>query len=261
MKRALLVLLLLLLVGALAAFLWVRDGRERSTAVSGSDAAALVDADGAADEAPDRGRRPEPGTYHMTGEGSDHFSALGGASHTFPGEVSMVVELDPVDECAWTLHLVLVEEHVDAQHLCSDAHGALRLLGLERTTEFLGRRQTSRYECDETSAWQPAGSARRWHFSCTERRGGHVRYVARIVGSEKITIDGEQHAATRVRLDGSQDDDSTGSERTELWLLDDGLPARFTRTRRLTVRTPLGDMTTREGWDYALAARAPSKAG
>lgn len=257
MKRVLVILLVLIVVAAGAGALYLRS-QDESTAVGEDDAAALVDAQPADAEA-EPGERPEAGTWTYTGSGSDSFDALGGASHEFPTEIHAVVELDPDDACAWTMHVIFVEQHVEERRFCTE-QGAVLDAGFDRTTEFIGRRQTSEYECTDDAFRLPADAraGATWTWSCTERRGGHVEYTGRLIGPATVTVGDEQVQTQHVRIDGVQDDDSTGRERTELWLTPNGLPARFTSDRRLTVRTPLGEMTTTEEWDYTLASMEPS---
>lgn len=255
LRRMLLVVAALVAIAVVAGGAWYATRDRGTTSVDATDAAKLVDAE--ADAEVDAGARPPAGTYTYVGSGKDHFSALGGAGHEFPDEVSVVVELDADDDCAWTMHVVFVEEHVEERRLCTEG-GVVRERGFDRTTEFLGRRQTSTYECTEGAIRMPADPRRgeSWSWTCTEARGGEVSYTGTLVGSERTEVGGEPMDVRRVRVVGVQDDESVGRETTELWLRPDGLPVRFTTDRKLTVNTPLGSMTTTEEWDYECVERS-----
>lgn len=260
MKRALLVLALVLLaIGA--AVTWRTVGaRDASTGVDAAGAAEIVDGgEGATDARIEPGMRPDTGTWRYDGSGTEHLSLLGGSDHEFPETVYAVVKLDPDDECAWSLNLVFIEEHVEQRRYCTDDAGVTDR-GFDRTTTFLGREQTSSYECSNAALRLKAGAKPGdvWRWTCREARGGLVRYTGTLVGTESVSIDGEAASTSHVRVQATQRDKSRGSERSDWWLLDTGLPAKLRSTRTLTTSAgPLGDLTTNEQFEYVLAAREP----
>lgn len=261
MKRLVIAVLTLVIIGGVA-WGWLDRSRDSTTTLGKAAAEQIADRDEPVDPAIAPGARPDPATYSYTGSGSDSFSALGGAAHEFPAQVFAVVSLDPHDPCGWTWTMPFVKEHVEERGFCTKG-GAVLDTGFERTTEFIGHRQASTYECTDT-AWrlpraQPS-TKRSWTWTCTEKRGGRVTYTGRTIGDEQVsTKDGSTVTATHVRIDGVQDDKSSGRERTELWLLANGLPVRFTTDRHLTVSTPLGKMTTAEKWDYRIDSLDPAE--
>lgn len=258
MKRIVLAAIALLVIGAIASLLVVRASRDEETAVDASDAARIAGA--TTPDAPlEPGMRPNPGTYEYVGGGREHLSLLGGSSHDFPERVTGVVQLDADDACAWTLDLVLIEEHTEKRSYCTTAAGVLDT-GFSRTTTFLGREQTSAYACDDQALRlrATAASGDGWSWTCTEARGGRVRFTATFVGRESLTIDGAPVDTSHVRLTGRQRDRSVGDERGDWWLLDTGLPARIRSERTLTTTAgPLGEMTTKERFEYELASLEP----
>lgn len=251
---ALLVLVVLVGIG----WLWIDHERDSTTTVDKTEAQKIAN-DDVDDASIEPGERPVEGTYGYTGTGSDNFDALGGSSHEFAKQVFAVVSLDADDSCSWTWTMPFVKEHVEERSFCTKDAAVLDL-GFERTTEFIGRRQTSAYECSDT-AWRipPADTKQPWAWTCTEERGGLVNYTGRIVGDEQVDIDGTKTKSTHVRIDGVQKDKSTGTERTDVWLLPSGLPVRFSSDRTLTVPTPIGKMTTTEQWDYRIDSLEPSE--
>jgi hypothetical protein len=246
--RKLVVTLLVLLVIVGLGWAWIERSRDKTTAVDTSAAKQIAGSD---TTTVDAGERPESGT--------DSFDALGGASHEFPKQVYAVVKLDAEDSCAWTWTMPFVNEHIEERRFCT-SDGFVVESGFDRTTEFIGHRQTSAYECSD-GAWRiPDPKVKQpWTWTCTEERGGLVTYTGRIVGDEQLDVDGSRTTAIHVRVDGVQKDKSKGTEQTELWLLPGGLPARFTSTRTLTVPTPIGKMTSNEQWDYRIDSLEPTE--
>ena len=169
------------------------------------------------------------------------------------------MQLDPEDECAWTLDLVLIEEHVEERSFCTSGDGVLDA-GFARTTTFLGREQTSTYECDDQALRVRAAAATgdSWSWTCTEARGGRVRFTATVVGTESLEIDGTPVDTTHVRLTARQRDRSVGDERGDWWYSATGLPVRMQSNRTLTTTAgPLGEMKTTERFDYELTSLEP----
>ena len=261
MKRLLLLLIVAVALIAAAVGVWrVSQSRDASTSVDGKRAVVLAGAP-ARTNTSDPGLRPEAGTYAYTGSGTESISLLGGSSREFPNDIYGVVELGDTGACAWTLNLVFVEEHVEERRYCTDVRG-VRDQGFSRTTVFLGREQTSAYECGDAAmriqANEAVGSS--WQWSCTEARGGVVRYRATLVGTRPIEIDGVRAPASHVRIVATQRDKSRGDERSDWWLLATGLPARVRSSRTLTTDAgPLGDMTTTEAYEYELASLVPAR--
>lgn len=232
-------------------------GADSATAVSSSEAAEIVGARVDVSPRLQPGLRPAPGTYEYEGRGTDSFDLGRGTTREFPRVTNVVVQLQE-DGCAWTADIVFIEEHVEHRTFCTTA-GGVEDTGFARTTTFLGHEQTSSYECT-SGAWRTAANlevGERWRYRCTERRGGVVHYAAQRLADAQLTIGNTRVRAAHVTLRGSQRGRSTGAEHSEFWLLDTGMPARLKSTRSLTVRTPIGDMTSRETFDYALRSLEP----
>lgn len=232
--------------------------RSTTTRVTSADAAELVGADTSTTAtAATIGLRPTPGTYAYAGTGTDSFDFGPGTRRTFPDEANVVVMLGD-EECGWSADVVFIEEHVEHRTYCTTQRG-VEDTGFARSTTFLGRDQTSTYECSD-GAWRSAaanGVGSTWSYTCTEERGGVVKYVARRLPDTSVEIDGAATTTTHIVLRGRQRGRHVGDERSEFWLLPDGLPARFSSRRSLTVSTPLGSMTSTESFDYTLRSLKP----
>lgn len=250
------ILIAFMVLAFVAGVAW-QQTRGSTISVDADDAARLVGADDDGLDL-DPGARPAPGTYTYRGSGSDHLDLLGGSGHEFPKEIGVVVELDPEDDCAWTQHVVFVEEHVEERMFCTDDSG-VRDTGLQRTTTFLGREQTSSYECSEDALRVRTGSAvgDTWSFTCTEARGGKVEHEVRRAPDTELSVGSGKVEVVHLIVTGTQRDDSRGDERTEYWLTETGLPVRFRSKRTLVVSSPLGTMTSREDYDYTLVSTDP----
>jgi len=259
MKRLLFAtsIVIVVLVGA---GLYLRTTRDTETVVNAESAAKIVGAVEPAAEI-DPGLRPAAGVYTYVGGGSEHITLLGGSTHTFPKHITGIIQLDAKDSCAWKLDLVLVAEHTERRRFCTTRAGTVDA-GFHRRTSFLGHDQTSTYACDDTAfrakpAVRPGG---RWSWTCTEARGGKVRYTATYVGPESIDVAGIPVRTMRVRITARQRDKSTGDERGDWWFLASGLPVRMQSDRAITRKSgPLGTMRSTEQFRYELTALRPTR--
>ena len=250
-----------MLLGATACLVGLRRGSESSTAVHERRAIELSGAADAGTEV-DAGLRPPAGTWKYRGRGSEHLSLLGGASHEFPDIIWAVTALDARDACEWRFDPVFIEEHVERRTFCTNYSGTVERT-TERVTRFLGYEQTSRYRCDEQGVrLRPGGKVETTtSWSCRERRGSLVRFTSRIVDANEVIVleNGARLQTTHVRITGMQRNSGRGDERTDLWLLDTGLPARMRTVRSTTAKAgPLGTMRLREQYDYVLVSDVPA---
>lgn len=245
----------LVVVGS-GAFAW--RSSSSPTVVSATDAVRLAGGKRATQKAIDPGLRPKLGVYSYTGHGWDSFSLAGGKARNFPKTVSAVVGFDQRD-CNWTMYVVFIKEHVERRSFCSDSN-AVRDEGFDRTTIFLGREQTSTYECrGEAMRLALAKGATTWKYTCTEDRGGTVRYSAELLTDASLQVGDETVTAKHLVVKGVQRGEHVGDERSEYWLLPSGLPVRFASTRVLVVKTTLGHLTSREEYDYTLSTLEPDR--
>jgi hypothetical protein len=231
--------------------------RDATHPVNEAQAASALHAAPAARHAAVRpGLRPMAGTYRYVGSGREHLSLLGGSTHVFPATVYGVVDLDAHAACAWRLGLVLVREHVERHGYCTSRAG-VRDAGFSRTTSFLGHEQTSKYACTPDAMRLRAAAAvgATWTWSCREARGGVVHFTARRLPDAPLRIGSSTVSTRHVHVVASQHDKSTGSERSDWWLLPSGLPARVQSTRKITTSAgPLGELRNDERYDYRLTS-------
>lgn len=256
MRKLLLVLVALAIIGAVAFGVRALGARDQSDAVKSEDAADLVEAERSSDV--EAGDRPEAGTYTYAGSGKESVDALGGSEHIFPKEIAVVVELDPDDDCAWVNNVVYVRQHIEERRYCSDG-GTVTDRGFTREIEFFNQLQEAEYECGENALRRypeaPRGST--WTWTCTE--GGDTRsvYTGTYLGMETLTIGGEQVQAWHSRVTSKQSGDTVGTDTSEFWLAESGLPLRFSADLDVKTRSVLGETNFQEELDYTLTSLVP----
>lgn len=262
MKKLLIVIIALLILGAIAVGVRTLGARDETDAVDSKEAAELVEEDGdeAADaEDVDAGDRPEPGTYTYTGSGRESVDALGGSEHVFPEEIPIVVQLDAEDECAWTSNVVYVKQHIEERNYCTK-DGVLTDLGFTRETEFFNQTQETVYECDENAwrlrtDWEPGDTAK---WTCTQSGGAATSaYVATLVGEEELKVGGETVETWHTKVQSTQTGDTRGSDTSEFWLTESGLIVKFTTNLDVKTKSVLGDTNFKEQTSYMLTSLVP----
>lgn len=264
-RRVFVVVVGILLIAGISSVVWIRSSKDASTSVGAKEAAQIA-SDGQPTKSDEDsivpGLRPRPGTYQYIGSGKESLSLLGGSQHVFPKEVFAVVKLDPDDKCSWTMNLIFIEEHTEKRNFCTTKLGVTDT-GFSRTTEFSRYEQTSKYTCDDQALRLKSGSPKstRWTWTCTEKRGGVVRFTATNIGEEQLSIGGTQAPVTHIRITATQRGRSNGTETSDWWLMPSGLPAKMQSTRSLiTSAGPLGKLNSAEQFSYTLADLNPESA-
>jgi hypothetical protein len=260
MRKLLLAVVLLLVVAAVAVGVRTLGARDQADAVDAKDAAGLV-----ADDEQDTGDvpvgdRPDPGTYTYAGSGRESVTALGGSEHVFPREIAVVVTLDPEDDCAWTSNVVYVKQHIEARRFCT-RDGEVVDLGFTREIEFFNQLQETVYECgDDAVRLRPdAKPGDTWTWTCTQDgKESSSAYTATFIGTEQLSVGGEQVEAFHTKVASKQTGDTVGSDTSEFWLAESGLPLRFTADLQVTTKSVLGETVFREQLDYALTSLVPA---
>ena len=262
MKKFLLALSALIVLSLVVLGVRIVGARDETDAVSAKDAAKLVHTTGAEDAgrsgAPDAGLRPAAGTYRYTGAGRENVSALGGSQHVFPAKIATVVALDAKDECAWTLNVVYVKQHIEQRSFCTTKAG-LADTGFERRIEFFNQTETKTYDCDEGAMRLKASAAPgdTWKWSCHEGSDATSSYVAKVIGPETLTVGGAKVETTHMRITSTQTGDTKGSDAQDLWYLPTGLPARFSGALDVTTKSVIGDTKFHEQYRYDLMSTVP----
>jgi hypothetical protein len=264
MKKLLIVIVALLILGAVAFGVRTLGARDETDAVDSKDAAQLVTDDAKADaEDIDPGERPEAGTYTYTGSGHENVDALGGSEHVFPEEIPIVVQLDAKDDCAWTSNVVYVKQHIEERRYCTKS-GVLTDLGFTRETEFFNQTQETVYDCDDKAFrlrtdWKPGDSAK---WVCTQAGGAATSsYTATLVGEETIKVGGESVKTWHTKVVSTQTGDTRGGDTSEFWLTETGLIVKFTTNLDVKTKSVLGDTRFQEQTKYVLTSLVPEQEG
>jgi hypothetical protein len=257
MKKLLVVVIALVIIGAVAFGVHTLGARNETSAVKSKDAAKLVQGNSAADDiAP--GDRPKAGTYSYTGSGKESVSALGGSEHVFPSEVAVVVQLDPDDACRWTSNVVYVKQHIEERRYCTKGT-KMTDLGFTRKIEFFNQLQTTEYTCgaDAERLRTDAQTGDTWNWTCTEGTSATSKYTATMLGTEMLTVGGDQVKVWHTKVTSKQTGDTVGGDTSEFWLDAHGLPVKFTGDLKVKTKSVLGDTDFQEKFAYALTSLVP----
>lgn len=263
MKKVLIVLVALVVIAAIAFGVRTIGARDETSTVDTKDAAKLVQEDGKTDAGEvAAGDRPMPGTYSYTGSGRESISALGGSEHVFPKEIAIVVELaDDADSCEWTANVVYVKEHVEERNYCTK-DGFVYDRGFTRKIEFFNTLQTTEYECDDDAVrLRPeAQEGDTWEWECRQGDKATSAYTARALGSEMLTVGGDEVEVQHTKVTSRQTGETNGGDTSEFWLAESGLIVRFTADLDVKTKSVLGETRFREQLTYALTSLVPDAA-
>ncbi len=260
MKKLLIAIVLLLVIAAVAFGVRTLGARDETDAVDTKEAAELVgDEGGSADV--EAGDRPEAGTYTYAGRGTESVSALGGSSHEFPDEINVVVQLDEDDDCAWTANVVYVEQHIEERRYCTE-NGTMVDRGFTRKIEFFNQLQETTFTCgdDAERLRTDAKEGDTWTWTCENGTASTSEYTARSLGTETLTVGGEQVETYRTRVTSKQTGETVGSDTSEFWLDETGLIVKFTAKLKVDTESVLGKTTFQEDIAYALTSLVPEEA-
>lgn len=261
MKKLVLALFLLLVIAAIAFGVRTFGARDETDAVDAEDAAGLVTGEDDVSADVVVGERPEPGTYTYTGSGRESVSVLGGSEHVFPGEIPVVVKLDPEDDCRWSSNVVYVKQHIEERRYCT-ADGVVTDLGFTREIEFFNQLQETTYTCGEDAhrLRTDAQVGDEWSWTCSQGTRGTSEYTAKLLGTETMTVGGEDVDVWHTRVTSRQAGATVGGDTSEFWLAESGLPVRFTGDLEVTTDSVLGETSFTEELDYTLTSLVPETA-
>lgn len=260
MRKLAIVIVALAIITAVALGVRTLGARDETDAVDTREAAELVEDEGASEDIV-AGDRPEPGTYTYTGSGHETVSALGGSRHDFPDQIPVVVQLDPDDRCRWTSNVVYVKQHIEERRYCTKNDTVVDL-GFTRKIEFFNQVQETEYTCDD-DAYRLKADARpgdTWEWTCAQGTSAASNYTATFRGREHLTVGGERVEVWHTRVVSKQSGGTTGSDTSEYWLAETGLPVKWTADLEVETNSILGQTTFMERLSYALVSLVPEEA-
>ncbi len=260
MKKLLIALVLILIIAAVAFGVRTLGARDETDAVDSKEAAELVEDEGDS-EGVEAGDRPEAGTYTYTGSGQESVDALGGSKHDFPGEISVVVQLDPENGCRWTANVVYVKQHIEEREYCTE-DGVMIDRGFTRKIEFFNQLQETTFTCDDDAERLRTDSQEgdTWSWTCTNGTKATSEYTATSLGQETLTVGGEQVETWHTKVVSKQTGETVGGDTSEFWLDETGLIIKFTANLDVKTQSVLGETNFKEKLAYALTSLVPEEA-
>ncbi len=258
--KLLIALALLAVIATVAFGVRTIGARDETDAVDAEEVAELVEDDGTSEDV-DAGDRPEPGVYIYTGSGTESVDVLGGSRHEFPEETSVVVELDPEDDCHWTANVVYVKQHIEEREYCTH-DGVMIDRGFTRKIEFFNQLQETTFTCgdDAERLRTDAQEGDTWSWTCESGTETKSEYTATSLGTETLTVGGEQVETWRSRVVSKQTGETVGTDTSEFWLAETGLVVKFTARLKVKTSSVLGETTFQENLSYALTSMVPKEA-
>lgn len=201
---------------------------------------------------------PEPGVYVYATTGRAEVDALTGAAHTYPAETALTVT---VEGCGARLRWEGVRERWEERLLCPSSDG-LALVEMRTYREFFGQGDERTYRCDEGAVELPTALDARFSANCstpgTSQSGATtISYEGRVIGTEAVTVGGQEHRAVHVRLQGRFSGSTEGEQTTDRWLLPGGLLAREERRQRTISDSVVGSVTYQETYTIELLSTEP----
>jgi hypothetical protein len=260
MKKLLIAIVLLLIIAAVAFGVRTLGARDETDAVDSKEAAELVEDEGDSEDV-EAGDRPEAGTYTYTGSGEESVSALGGSTHEFPKEINVVVQLDADDDCAWTANVVYVKQHIEERQYCTQ-DGVMIDRGFTRNIEFFNQLQETTFTCEDDAERlrTEAKEGDTWTWTCTNGTASTSEYTATALGTETLTVGGEQVETWHTKVVSKQTGETVGTDTSEFWLAETGLIVKFNANLKVDTESVLGKTTFQEQLAYTLTSLVPEAA-
>jgi hypothetical protein len=173
----------------------------------------------------------------------------------------VVVQLDAKDDCRWTSNVVYVKQHIEERDYCTK-DGNLYDLGFTRETEFFNQTQKTVYDCpdDEATRLRTTGQPNDvWKWTCTQGSAAKSDYTTTLLGTETLTVGGEQVKTWHTKVVSNQTGDTNGTDTSEFWLTETGLIVKFTTNLDVDTKSVLGDTNFKEKTSYALVSLVPEE--
>jgi len=157
---------------------------------------------------------PTPGVYVYDTKGSEHVSALGGASHTYPNQTTVTVTKTACgDDVRWDA----LQERWDEWSTCGDGH-AIDIHSIITYHEFFKQVDKKSYLCDPTTTFRPrSDSTGATLVGNCSGSGASIKWTGKIVGTEAMRVAGSAVQAVHVRIDETLTGDTHGTRHHDSW--------------------------------------------
>jgi hypothetical protein len=257
------VLVVLLLVsGALVAWLWGGGGAEEASV--GDALSRFRSARAAGDANP---LQPAAGVYRYRGQGTESLSVLG--AHQDWGR-TVPVTVIPTSSGCWTVRLDYSTHHRQELYYCERGTRLLEMGGSTRQRFEFGAFSADdqqRFVCDPPGVAVKVGAmpGDSWRQSCT---GGSTTQHTTVtsagpntyLGERTIRIEGKPVAAYVYRTDRTLTGDQSGREHDEMWFaVDTGLLLRYRRDSEVSSPSPVGSVRYTERGTVTATELTPRK--
>lgn len=158
---------------------------------------------------------PGPGVYVYDTKGSEHVSALGGASHTYPSQTTITVTKTP---CGDDLRWDALQQRWDKLVACADGR-AIHIAEIVTYHEFFKQADLKDYRCDGATLFKPnsdnAGTTLSGNCAGS---GASITWKGHVVGTEDVAVAGQRTVrAVHVRMDEVLTGDTHGTRHTDTW--------------------------------------------
>ncbi|MBC7460946.1 MAG: hypothetical protein H7287_06255, partial [Thermoleophilia bacterium] len=180
-------------------------------------------------------------------------------SHTFPKQISAVVDLDTKNDCNWTANFVFVKQHVEERKYCTK-HGRMTDRGFTLKIEFFNILQETKYTCPDDAERLRTEAVRgdTWKWTCTSGTTAKTEYVATSLGMETLSIGGEDVETWHTRVASKQSGITVGSATADFWHAKSGLTVKFTNDFNIRTESLAGKTGFKEKESYTLDSLDPA---
>lgn len=199
--------------------------------------------------------RPPAGVYRYRTVG---FEELGiGGSRTYPELTTRTVRTGA--GCAWTMEIVLLDEHREQHLMCGTAQ-VLDLLSTRTDVRWFGVSYPTEFTCSPRIRHvdRSARDGDVVAFRCSESGGATFTGTSTLGRIEAFNFQGESRPAWRLRIDGKFDGRTRGTV-SAVELIDEatGRVLSEERTNDLKQTTVIGDVTYRQEVRLTLVSLTP----
>jgi hypothetical protein len=199
---------------------------------------------------------PEPGVYVYASSGFDAVDALSGARHDYPTQTTVTVT---AEGCGVRARWNTVRERWDEWQWCP-VSGGIQTLAYRSFHEFFGTSSSAAYLCDGDLLPIPAAVGTTWRMVCRQGDTDTSTFVGRIVGTDRIDVNGAAVPALHVRYDVTVSGQSVGTKLIDRWLRTrDGLVVREVSSTDTVQSTALGNVRYQESYTMVLSSLAPQR--
>lgn len=198
---------------------------------------------------------PAPGVYVFSTSGQESVDALGGDTHTYPAETTIMVTLT---DCGFRMSWIPLSGRWDTTDVCG-ADGGFAETTVANAHEFFRISQVEHFVSEPGSWWLPPNGVTQWTSTSRSDGGRTTVRTGRLAGQEQVPVGTEVRPAVHVRFDDTITGSSTGTSSTDLWLdPSTGLPLRETSTATTGNDTIVGHVEFHESIDLRLVSTTPN---